>query len=94
MATRVQMDFDNLALGDYDSVCEKMSFPSDWPDGLLAHGSAEVDGRLRVVDVWESLAQFERFVETRLMAAMGGALGDRAEQPRREDTELHTFYTG
>ena len=93
MATRIQLDFSNLKLADYDAVCETLNFPADWPDGLLAHGSAEVDGHLRVVDVWESGGHFDRFVDERLGAAIGQALGDRAEQPQRNDIELHTFYT-
>ncbi|HUZ29986.1 MAG TPA: hypothetical protein VMU90_12135 [Solirubrobacteraceae bacterium] len=92
MATRIQMDFSGLNLADYDKVCEALNFPSDWPDGLLAHTSAEVDGRLRVVDIWESPGQFDGFVEGRLGPAIGGALGDRAEQPQRSDRELYTFY--
>jgi hypothetical protein len=93
VATRVQLDFENLNLADYDKICEKLNFPSDWPDGLLAHGSAEADGRLRVVDVWESGEHFDRFVESRLHSAIGEALGDRAEPPQRSAVELHTFYT-
>jgi hypothetical protein len=94
MATRIQLDFTSLGLDDYDRACEALNFPSDWPDGLLAHGSAEVDGRLRVVDVWESGDHFDRFAESRLGPALGQALGDRAEQPQRSDQELHSFYTG
>ena len=93
MATRVQLDFSNLGLSDYDAVCETLNFPSVWPDGLLAHGSAEIDGRLRVVDVWESSGHFDRFLDNTLAAAIGQTLGDRAEEPQRGDVELHTFYT-
>lgn len=93
MATRIQMDFANLGLSDYDAVCEKLDFPADWPDGLLCHGSAEVDGKLRVVDVWESQDQFDSFVQSRLGPSMGEAMGDRAEQPQISPQELHTFYT-
>jgi hypothetical protein len=92
MATRVQLDFSGLNLADYDKVCEALNFPSDWPDGLLAHTSAEVDGHLRVADIWESGGHFDSFVEGRLRPALGGALGDRAEQPQRSDRELYTFY--
>lgn len=93
MATRIQLDFPSLTVADYDSVCEALNFPSDWPDGLLAHGSAEVGGGMRVVDVWESTDQFEQFVQARLEPAIGQALGDRAERPERSDQELNTFYT-
>ena len=91
MATRVQLDFSNLTVDDHDRVCEALDFPDDWPDGLLAHTSATVDGRLRVVDVWKSSGDFDRFLEERLGAAIGKAVGDRAEQPQRTDSELHSF---
>lgn len=92
MATRIQLDFPNLGLDDYDRVGEALNFPADWPDGLLAHGSAEIDGHLRVVDVWESAGHFDRFVEQRLGSAIAETLGERAEQPERGDVELHSFY--
>jgi hypothetical protein len=93
VATRIQLDFTNVGLDDYDNVCTTLNFPADWPDGLLAHTSVEVDGRLRVVDVWESPAEFDRFVEHRLGQAIGQALGERAEQPGRTETQLHTFFS-
>jgi len=93
MATRIQLNFPGLRLDDYDRVCEQLNFPSDWPDGLLVHGSTEVDERLQIVDIWESSGHFDRFVEQRLGSAINQALADRAEMPQRDDEELHTFYT-
>ena len=93
MAVGLGLDFSNLGLDDYDAICRALNFPADWPDGLLAHSSAEVDGRLRVVDAWESRQHFDRFVQERLQSAMGEAVGDRAEQPEVAETELHTFFT-
>lgn len=93
MATRIQLDFAEMTTADYDRVCEELDFPGDWPEGLIAHGSAEIDGHLRVVDIWESSGHFERFRDSRLGDAVGRALGDRAREPERSDQELHTFYT-
>jgi hypothetical protein len=93
MTTGLRLDFANLGLDDYDRVCEALNFPSDWPDGLLAHTAVEVDGRLRVMDVWESRERFDRFVQERLPAAMREAVGDRAEPPEVTHTELHAFYS-
>ena len=93
MAIGLRLDFANLGLEDYDRVCEALNFPGDWPDGLLAHVAAEVDGRLRVMDVWESRERFDRFVEERLQAAMREAVGDQAEPPEIAQTELHAFYS-
>jgi hypothetical protein len=93
MAIGLRLSFSNNTLDDYDKVCEALNFPSDWPDGLIAHGSHEGDGHLVVNDVWESRAHFDRFVEERLQGAMGQALGDRAAEPEIVERELHTFYT-
>lgn len=93
MATRIQLDFAENTTADYDRVCEELNFPADWPEGLIAHGSAEIDGHLRVVDVWESSDQFDRFSESHLGPAVGRALGDRAREPERSDQLLHTFFT-
>lgn len=93
MAVGLRLDFANLGTNDYDAICQALNFPADWPDGLLVHSSAEVDGHLRVVDVWESRQQFDQFGESRLQGAMGAAMGDRAEAPEINEVELHTFFT-
>lgn len=93
MAVALRLDFTTLGLDDYDAICKALNFPAEWPDGLISHGSTEIDGRLRVLDIWESRQQFDRFVESRLQGAMGQAMADRAEAPRISEMELHTVYT-
>jgi hypothetical protein len=93
MAVALRLDFTKLGLDDYDGICKALNFPAEWPDGLIVHGSTEVDGRLRVLDIWESRQNFDRFVESRLQGAMGQAVGDRGEVPEITEMELHTFYT-
>jgi hypothetical protein len=92
MAIGLRLDFDNLGVDDYDATCRALNFPADWPDGLLAHASTEVDGKLRVLDAWQSREHFDRFVQERLQSAIRDALGDRAEQPEVTETELHSFH--
>jgi hypothetical protein len=87
------MDFDRFTLEDYDNVCTALNFPADWPDGLLAHGSAEIGGQLRVTDVWESREKFDAFVRDRLGPSIVESAGDRAEQPQLREQPLHTFYS-
>ena len=91
MSVGLRLNFPENTLDDYDRVCEALNFPADWPDGLIGHGSHEVEGRLVVNDVWESRGHFDRFVEARLQAAMGEALGDRAREPEITEREMHTF---
>jgi hypothetical protein len=59
------------------------------PDGFLVHtAGATQDGGFRIFEVWESEAQFRRFVDERLMPLvkeLGG--GDNA--PTTNTYELH-----
>src|SRR3954462_11175219 len=93
MAVGVTMSFDGMGTAEYDEVCEGLNFPADWPDGLIAHGSAEVDGNLQVRDVWESADKWAAFREGTLVPTIGRVLGDRAVAPEVTERELHTFYT-
>ncbi|MGH9034203.1 MAG: hypothetical protein ACRD0O_00435 [Acidimicrobiia bacterium] len=93
MAVALRVDFANLGLDDYDAICKALNFPAEWPDGLLVHGSTEIDGHLRVLDIWESRQQFDQFIGTRAQDAIGQAVGDRAEAPQVTEMGLHTLYT-
>jgi hypothetical protein len=94
MAVGLRLEFSKLTLSDYDAVCAALNFPADWPDGLLSHASFDENGALRVVDVWETREKFDAFAASRLGAAMGQAMGDRAEAPTVLEAPLHTFYKG
>ena len=93
MPVGLRQNFPSNTLADYDTVVEALNFPAVWPDGLIAHGSHEVDGHLVVNDVWESRGHFDRFAEARLQGAMSEAIGDRARQPEILERELHSFNT-
>jgi hypothetical protein len=56
MAVGLRLNFPENTLDDYDKVTAALNFPAQWPDGLIAHGSHEVDGHLVVNDVWQSRA--------------------------------------
>ncbi|MFL5713893.1 MAG: hypothetical protein ACJ769_04430 [Chloroflexota bacterium] len=47
------------------------------PTGLVAHVVYRTDGGLRYVDVWESRADWERFVEERLHPVVDRVLTER-----------------
>jgi hypothetical protein len=47
------------------------------PEGLIVHTATETAGGVRVVDVWESQAQFEKFRDDRLMASLQKVAAER-----------------
>lgn len=50
------------------------------PAGCIVHTASEVDGRVRVVDVWESKEAIDEFFQTSLGPAFA-RLGVEAEPP-------------
>jgi hypothetical protein len=53
-----------------DEVSEEMGVEQNKPDGLVVHVHFTEDGRTRVVDVWESAEQLEKFRQERLLPAI------------------------
>jgi hypothetical protein len=48
----------------YDKLDKELG--SDKPEGLIVHAAGESGSGIRIIDVWESKQQFERFQSERL----------------------------
>jgi len=66
MPIAVVMDFVDATLAQYDRVSAAMGSEPDAPDGCLFHWVTATAGGIRITDVWESAAQFERFALDRI----------------------------
>ena len=53
-----------------DELTKDMNVSDDPPVGLVAHVHHEHEGRVRVVDIWESRAAYDTFTADRLGPAM------------------------
>jgi hypothetical protein len=49
-----------------DAVTEEMGVDSDPPEGMIVHTHYEEDGRVKILDVWESVELHTKFGEERL----------------------------
>ena len=64
MAVAIEMKFAGGTLAQYDEVMKLMGLDDPAappPDGAIFHWVAETDEGLRVVDVWETREQFDKF---------------------------------
>ena len=75
MAVLMFQDVEGMTPELYDALNTEMRFPDDAPEGLISHMASRVEGGMRIVDVWESEEHFGRFVEERLVPAMGNLEG-------------------
>jgi hypothetical protein len=83
-----------------DAVAEEMGVDNDPPVGLIVHTHFQKDGRVHIVDVWESDEAYERFADTRLNSAMAKVAADRgfdlsqAPEPEISITTVHRMVRG
>ena len=79
MAYGIVLEFEGVGKKEYDAVnallgIDPVGGTGDWPKGLTSHaGGTTADGGLCVFEVWESKAEQEAFMSTRLGAAIGAA---------------------
>jgi len=93
MAIAIQMDFPQGTLAQYDEVIKRMGFPrggAGAPGGLF-HWMAKTDSGIRVVDVWESREQFEKFSAEKIQP-ITAAVGI-AGPPQIQFFEVHNYLT-
>jgi hypothetical protein len=79
-----------ISLEEYDRLDSEIKGD---PEGLIVHTSSEKNGRVRVVDVWESKDAYERFEREILMPAMGraGLEAPTGGPPPRDEFEVHNM---
>jgi hypothetical protein len=90
MSILIIMEWDGVTIEDYEAVRKQVDWEGTPPAGGIVHVAARSDEGLRVVDVWESAEQFQRFVESRLMpgAKQLGIDGD----PRVHVLPVHALF--
>jgi hypothetical protein len=82
-----------LTVEMYDAVNEKMDIANNPPAGLIVHTCGPMEGGLRIFDVWESAAAFERFAEERVRPAVDEVMQGQqgGGPPSVEVYELHNL---
>ena len=91
MAVTMTLEFPGTT-DQYDEVNKKLDVENNPPDGLIIHTCAAIGDNLRIVDVWESQGDYEKFSEGRLGAAVTEVMGpppEGATPPGPEYQELH-----
>lgn len=74
----------------YDSVMEHLDWESkELPAGFISHYAGPTADGWLVFDVWESQADFERFAQERLTAAVTAASGGEAPPMQPQFIPIH-----
>ena len=89
MAVAVEMNFRGATLDQYDQVIEKMGLSAGdvTPPGAIFHWVAKTDDGIRVVDVWETREQFDRFAAEQI-----GPYSEEAGIPAPPELSYHDVH--
>ena len=91
MPVVMMMEWEGVTRDQYEAVRKHVGWETQVPAGGMYHVAAFSPKGLRVVDVWQSAEQFNRFVESRLLPGTR-AVGIEG-QPKTEILETHTIFT-
>lgn len=74
-----------------EAVTNEMDVHAVPPSGLIVHTVVKVEGQLRIIDVWESQEDFDKFSESRLgpaFAAVAERMGVDLAQAGEPETKI------
>lgn len=72
----------------YDLFCEKLAFPEEIPDGLLAHVAGETDFGWRTYTVWRTTLDSQRYFSERIIPASVDVVREEAIFPEIRPLEI------
>lgn len=90
MAVVMRMRWDGVTPEQYDEAKRRVGWEEDPAEGGIFHTTWFEPETMRVVDVWESPDDFQRFVDERLMPAVQ-EIGIEGE-PQVEISEAHDHW--
>lgn len=67
MATVMTMHWPEVTREQYERARQEVNWEGDVPDGAKFHVAWFAEDGFRVLDLWDSPASFDRFVQQRLM---------------------------
>jgi hypothetical protein len=90
MATVMAMHWPEMTRQQYDQVRQELNLEANAPQGATLHVAWFAQDGLHVLDVWESQAKFETFLQRRLTPAIE-KLGVKGK-PRVEFAQAHAIF--
>jgi hypothetical protein len=95
MAVVMLMRWEGITPEDYDQAVDAVGWERDPAQGGRNHVAwFDADGALRVMDVWDSPEDFQRFADERLMPGLASAgLLEGKSEPEVSFAALHRHWS-
>jgi hypothetical protein len=89
MAVGIRITLPGVEAEEFDRVDALLDTRGNHPDGLIFSASGPTESGWRVLDFWESRAQFDTFIAERVGPAM--ASSGVAVQPEIDEFPIHEY---
>jgi hypothetical protein len=96
MAIAVVNEFDagaDRTTSNYDEISKRLALDTNPPAGLIVHAAGFSSNTFRIISIWESAEQEQRFGRERLLPIVRDVVGESATPPRSDSYELHNIVT-
>jgi hypothetical protein len=90
MATVMLMHWPEVSLDQYEQARKEINWEGNVPKGAKFHVAWMAKDGFRVLDIWESREDFEKFVQERLMPGVQ-KIGIKGE-PKVDFEEAHAIF--
>jgi hypothetical protein len=89
MAVGLRITLPGVKVEEFDRIDAAIDVSGDHPDGLIFSASGPTESGWRVIDFWESRAQFDTFAAERIGPAV--AASGLAVQPGIAEFPIHEY---
>jgi hypothetical protein len=92
VAVGIIMEFEGFKPENYDAVARQINWPQNWPEGLTFHVAGSSGDGMRIVEIWDSREQHDRWMQETIqpaIQAVAGAHGRAAPPPRFTEFAVH-----
>jgi hypothetical protein len=93
MAVGIRLKFKGMDAAQFDKINALVDPASNPPAGLIFHSAGPIDSGFRVIDFWETRADFDAF-SARIMEAVQGAGIEMTGPPDVEEFPVHEVFAG
>lgn len=74
---------------NYDRIQQRVGLDENPANGMIVHVAGFSGDKFRMIDIWETAEQEERFRSERLLPAVREVAGTAGGPPRTQSYELH-----
>jgi hypothetical protein len=92
MSVGIRVKFADMTHEQFDAVNARVDVPSNPQPGLIFHVSGPIEEGWHVIDIWESRATFDTFLQDRVQPAIAASGVELHGPPVIQEFAVHEMF--